>query len=461
MREFMLLCGMDEAEMRLELPRFNKAFAIAGLNQADIKQAEARLNRYFDVKLMGMRKLIGIWVKEFVDAVLAKQEGKKIIYYSYPPVSGFAASMAIMSPDVYAIAPELLVEIVLGAFFDKMTPVLEEAEKEWLGPGLGHCPLLQARLGGLLKSIFPAPDLVVSMGVSCDQAPETDEIIAALYDAPLAYLDSRSDSQGDNWPLVEKWRIDYLVAEIRDTARMIEKVTGIEFNEDTINYGNKEAGKMREYQMKILALRKKEPQPLSIKDAQVLGELRTTCGLRAVKEGPNACSILLEELERRVAHGEGVLPKDAPRIAIVMPDYGDVAQTEVIENVGLNAILYLTEPTRAETEKAWAYGSVWEQIADLTLTGASRHSSQAYISKFMGLAKEYNVDGVILNSLSKCREYAIYPLKAKEVIERELGIPVIAPEHDPWDNREFTADIFRSRIEPFAEMLRERKKLKS
>ena len=212
---------------------------------------------------------------------------------------------------------------------------------------------------------------------------------------------------------------------------------------------------MRDFQMRVLELRKMEPQPLSIKDAHLLGELRTTCGLRAINEGPTAAKILVQELEARVGRGEGILPKGAPRIAIVMPDYADVSQPEIIEKAGLNAILYLTEPTRIEMEKA-KQNTVWEQVADWTLAGPSRHSMSAFILKLKGLAQEYKVEGIIINALSKCKVYAAFPVKAREVLEAELGIPVIAPEHDPWDNREFTPDYFRSRILPFAEMLKER-----
>ena len=56
------------------------------------------------------------------------------------------------------------------------------------------------------------------------------------------------------------------------------------------------------------------------------------------------------------------------------------------------------------------------------------------------------------------RAYNIFPRKAKEVIEKELGIPVLALEQDSIDSREYTAERFRTRVEPFAELLKDRKK---
>jgi len=454
--ELLELCGFSPEEAEKEGSRVDRAFQIAGISAEDVKQAEARIKRYYDIELTGMRKLLGVWLKEFVDAVLSKEEGKKVLYYSFPPVSHFAAAMALMSPEVYAVVPELLVEFVLGAMFGKIRPVLEEAEKYWLPPGHGHCPMLQARLGSLLKGIFPVPDLLVPSCIACEQAPETDEIIAELFDVPVAHVDSRGDSQGENWPYVEPWRIQYMVAELKDAAKMIEKVTGHEMTDEVIVRGIAGFNSMGGYISKIQMLRKKEPQPLSMKDFHLLSETRTTCGRRAIQEGPEAAAILVKEIEQRVNRGIGVMEKGAPRVAIIIADYENPSQIAVIEKAGLNAILSSTEITEAERAKPTPK-DVWEQIADAALSRPSRHSAMAFIKVIKSLSREYEVDGVILASLARCRVYCVFPLKTKEVIEAELGIPAIAPEHDPWDSREFTPELFRSRVEPFAEMLKERK----
>jgi benzoyl-CoA reductase/2-hydroxyglutaryl-CoA dehydratase subunit BcrC/BadD/HgdB len=44
------------------------------------------------------------------------------------------------------------------------------------------------------------------------------------------------------------------------------------------------------------------------------------------------------------------------------------------------------------------------------------------------------------------------------VIEKELGIPVLAIEFDNLDSREYTVEQLRTRVEPFAEMLKDKKR---
>ena len=65
--EFLYLCGFASDEMKEESPRVERAFEIAGIGAEDVKRAEERLKRYYDVRLNGVRKLLGIWVKEFVE----------------------------------------------------------------------------------------------------------------------------------------------------------------------------------------------------------------------------------------------------------------------------------------------------------------------------------------------------------------------------------------------------------
>ena len=77
----------------------------------------------------------------------------------------------------------------------------------------------------------------------------------------------------------------------------------------------------------------------------------------------------------------------------------------------------------------------------------------AMATQMRDLAVEYQVDGVIINTISQCRVYNLHPIKAKQVIETELKIPVLALEHDPYDSRDYNLEHFRSRVEPFAEVL--------
>src|SRR5512139_1163894 len=98
--EFLDLCGFEKEELATEGPRVDRAFSILEIGPKDIAHAKEALTKYFRIELVGMRKVFGILLKELADLVLAKEEGKKVIYGSYPPLSVILAAGALAGDDI-------------------------------------------------------------------------------------------------------------------------------------------------------------------------------------------------------------------------------------------------------------------------------------------------------------------------------------------------------------------------
>jgi hypothetical protein len=455
--ELLKFCRFEPEEIEKEKPRIDRAFEIWGITAEDVKRAEERIKRFFDLELTGMRKIRGIWLKEFVDLTLAKEEGKKIVYSSFPPVAQITGAISVMSDRVYCSVPELVILTVMGQYFGKLGPILEQAENSWLPPGQAHCPFLQTRLAGVLGGMVPLPDLLTTPGVTCDQAGKTDDLIGYLRGVPVVHLDSCNDETGDYWPFPNPRRVRYLAQELKNVAQTFQQVIGLELTEEVINQGQREYSKIKSLFDKLQELRgKADPLPMGEKDWENVFDAITVCARRVVREGPDAFNTLLKELEERTDHGIGVLDKGAPRVVNLYSHTSDPAVTEVIEKAGLASVINAGTPSALNLPSE--YESIWEQIADKSLRGGSRCSAQSMINQLKDHCREWNVDGVIIAALAKCRIYNIFPRKAKEVIEKELGIPVLALEQDSVDSREYSAERFRTRVEPFAEMLKDRKK---
>jgi benzoyl-CoA reductase/2-hydroxyglutaryl-CoA dehydratase subunit BcrC/BadD/HgdB len=458
--EFLTLCGFSPKEIEKEQSRIDKTFNIWGITTEDVKRAEERIKRYFDLELTGMYQIRRLWIKEFVDMTLAKAEGKKVIYSSFPSISQITAGMAIMSEKVFCTIPEPIILTVMGQYFGKLRHILELAEKSWLPPGQAHCAFLQARLASILGGMVSTPDLLISVGIACDQAGKTDELIEYLKGIPVVHIDSCNDEHGDHWPYPDPRRVRYLGQELKNVATVFQQVIGLELAEETINQGVSGWSQLKTIIDKIKKLREKaDPLPMSEKDWQNVFELGTLCSGRSVREGLEAVNTLLKELQERVNQGKGVLPKGAPRVINFFGSSSDPAVTEVIENAGLASVTGGgSSSTRREKSSSSMYESVWEQIAAKNLNSAMHASAVLKIDDFKKQCQGGNVDGLIIAALVKCRAQAIHPRKAKDVIEKELGIPVLAIEFDNLDSREYTAEYFKSRVEPFAEMLKNRKK---
>ena len=72
MLELLELCGFDEREGQLQLPRMQKAFARLGITEDDIRTAKERLHLYYDMELPGVRRMMGVLLKDMVDIVLLR-----------------------------------------------------------------------------------------------------------------------------------------------------------------------------------------------------------------------------------------------------------------------------------------------------------------------------------------------------------------------------------------------------
>lgn len=456
--ELLKLCGFEPEEIRREKPRIDRAFEIWGITAEDVKQAEARIKRFFDLSFFGMRKIRGIWLKEFIDMTLAKEEGKKVVYTSFPPVAQLNGAISLMSDKVYCSVPEPVLMIVMGQYFGKWgATLLEAAEKSWLPPGQAHCPFLQARLAAILGGMIAKPDLLIAFGTLCDQVGKTDDMLSYIQDIPVVHVDSCNDEAGDQWPYPEPRRVRYLAQELKKVADTFKQVVGLEITEEAISGGQKEQSRFKSVFEKLQELRgKADPLPMREKDWANIYEAVNICAGRALREGPNVAAILIDEVNERVRQGKGVLEKGAPRVINLLPHCTDPAVTEVIENAGLATVVNVVSPPAMRLPSQ--YPTIWEQIADINIRLGSRSSAALYVNQLKDHCRQWNVDGMIVASVIKCRFANIYPRRTKEVIESELGVPVLAVELDSCDSREYTAERFRTRVEPFAEMLKDRKR---
>ncbi len=452
------LCGLEPEEIKKELPRIERAFQKWGITDKDIARAESRIKKYFDYRLRGMRKFLGLWLMEFVDLTLAREEGKTIVYPSYPPFSQIAATIATMSDDLYACVPECTIMAVMGQIFGKIVPTIEAGEQTYMPPGQAHCILLAIRLGAMLEGKIPIPDMLIPSGTTCDQSGKTDEIVQELYGTPVVHLDAGFDCSGQTTVYADALRVRYVAQELQNLAREFRSVTGHEITEKGVEQGIKQYGLLRGMYYEIQDLLKADPMPLSTKDFGIIGLGVSSCLRRFITGGLSAGKLLVAELKERIARGEGILPKGVPRVMVYFPHMADPAVTGVVEDLGL--AIAVTTRSGVWDKAPSPYDSIWEKAADQNLRRGSRHSTASMINELKDIARTYQVDGLILDVLAKCRVHTFYPLKAKEIIEKELGIPVLVVEHDHYDTRDYSAERYRSRIEPFAEILKARKAAK-
>jgi hypothetical protein len=460
--ELLRLCGFDESEIASEKYRVQKAFRKIGLGVEDIKTAEDHVKRNHSIDLIGVQKLLGAWLKEMIDLILAKEEGKKVAYYGFPTIMGPGMSIALSSEEIYCSCPDVVLCHSLGHIFNKLTPVLEAGEKNGLPPGHALCTLQTIRVGGLALGIIPVPDMVLTSSYYCDMGSKTDELLHDRYGHQAIYIDGCMDSAWGDFPGYDEERVLFLGKNLNMAFERAGEILGTQI---TWNHLEEAAAIGMEYMGllgRLSELMKADPLPVSGTAIELGTFLITGCTGRSRKEGPPALRILIEEVRERVKRGIGVVGKGAPRVLVLLGHFSDPTIERLYEEAGLaDAAMLFSLPVSLGDYPETKYKTMGEVLAEREMRLGWYHSSFGFIKRAEQILKqvvdEFKIDGIIWNYTFNCRPMAQTSHFAKKWLEDTTGLPVLSLEVDYYDSRFYGTGALRTRVETFAQMLKSKK----
>jgi len=458
--ELFSLCGYTPEEIEKEKTRIEKSLEKAELDDEDVERAVNRINEYFDTTSLGVKKSLKIWMEDFVDMVLAREEGKKIVYSSFPSIPPLCIAIAMASEDVVLQAPEVCLAVVMGEIFGKIDPILEAAESHGMAQGLAMCSINQVRVGGIVKGIIPLPDILLGSGFFCDQTPKTDDYLHEIYGVPSVVMDGYMDSSWDEFPDIDPRRVYALGAEIRKVLDETERVLGIKVSDEVLDHSMEEFTRFWISLFQLWDYLKNDPQPMSLVDLGPLWWSATSPDRRAMTDGFDVIATLIKELHLRVKEGKGAVAKGSPRVMILCNQATDPRVMRMIEQAGLSipttALMGVTK-THADSYLVNPFEKWEDKVANIMLRHGIYHSTAALVHRYRELCTTWNLDGVLNFYHFSCRAYGITPLIIKKAIEEDPGVPVLSLEGDLWDTRNYSAEALRTRVETFAAMLQANK----
>ena len=456
MLEMLTLCGYENHEMEFELPRIQKAFSKLGITDEDIARGKQRLATYYDTDLMGVRKMLGLFVRELVNITLAKEEGKKKIIHGCmaPTFEVFGSALGSNSDDVCVMVPNPLFMVVFGCVLGKFVPILEAAEGHWLKGGLvSHCAMVKTRVGLLTLNLIPKPDLMITSGSLCETSPKTNDLFHELYNIPTFYHDTCQDRELRDYP--DSTRAMELSAKgMRKMTQRLQDVVGFEITNDMLWEVIRVKNDIAEGVDRVHELiRTSDPVPIGSTHENLLGWLSpiplSMDYLLATKE---AVTTLYEELKDRVDKGEGPIEKGAPRIMGICPPHTSDPRLEHLVNESGMALIATDQEFSAPLVNSKAPKDPYEAL--------SRHINAALavylggrVSIILEACKQLNVDGVLNHYHVGCRSVAGDALILEDAIIKELGIPVLTLEWENFDPRVYDHEQYKTRLEVFRSIL--------
>ncbi len=453
------LCGYEDEEIANERPRIEASFEKLRIGPEDMDRADAWVRRNHDVSLVGVRKLLGAWLKELIDLVLAKEDGKKIVYYGFPAILGPGLMLSASSDDVFVSAPDMVLDHTMGQIFNKLKPILEAGEANGLPPGHALCSLWQAKIGGIALGMIPMPDLGLASSYYCDMGSKADDLVTALHGVPMAYIDGIMDTQWGEFPDYSPERVRYLGARINEALKKAEAVLNIKIAPDAWEKSRKSTQPFRDNLARLAEVMKADPVPVSITELELLEALSGSSTGRGIQEGIKAMDILIDELETRVKAGIGVTKKGAPRVMVRLGHTADPRVTRLIEESGLAVPLtfILGSWGGMKVKPRGGYTTPGEIIADYELAAGYYFGTEGQVKIYEKAADFMKLDGYIAQYLYNCRPVATISHIQKKYLEEKTGLPVLSLEIDNFDSRAYSAESLRTKVETFAEMLKAKK----
>lgn len=452
------LCGFEDDEIEKERPRVERVLQKIGLSPEDMKRAEKRVTEQHDVTLLGARKLLRAWLMELFDLILAREEGKKVVYYGYPSIQGPGMAIKAASKgDLYIGCPDVILCHTIGQIFNKLAPVLEAAERRGLPPGHGLCSLQQVRNGGLALGIIPVPDLVTGSSYYCDMGSKADELLQEIYGHRAIYIDGSMDSRWGEYPNCLPERIKFLGAQINKLFDTIREVLGVAITQEAWDKALFTSRQLFSVIGQLTQLMKADPMPISGVELSLALQLIAASTGRSMTEGPEAISILCQEIRDRVEKGIGVVEKGTPRVMVFIHHFSDPSVTHMMEEAGLAPSMTMFAVPPVKRDPSLTFETLGEERAEAAMRDGAYHSSFGIAKRFEDAAKSMDVDGVIWNYLYNCRPTALGSHLIKKWIEERTDIPTLSLEMDIYDSRSYGAAALKTRVEAFAELLRARK----
>lgn len=309
------------------------------------------------------------------------------------------------------------------------------------------CPLIKASVGARLDGtcpFFKIADLYIGE-TTCDGKKKAWEILEQ--EVPIHVMDTPQMKRGRD---IEAWE-----EEIRLLFQKIEEFTGNKITPEALAENIKIINAKRKALARLYDTRKNSPLPISGKDALLVTQI-------AFYDDPvrNAEQVnkLCDELEERVAKGEGVFPADAPRILITgtpmaIPNW---KLHHIIETSGAAVVVEeLCTGTRYFENLVDENGETLdEQIKALAerymkTNCACFTPNTGRIDDILRQVKEYNADGVIDCTLQFCGLYSTESYLVQQAL-REANIPYL---HLETDYSEQDMEQMRTRVQAFIELI--------
>ena len=316
---------------------------------------------------------------------------------------------------------------------------------------------------------FPKPDFCFTTHI-CDTHAKWFQVVSEYLDVPYACVDI---------PLIParygryEQKVEFLLSQLWDTVEWMEKITGRHYDDELLIEAVSNECNSLALQGEICLLQKAVPAPLSQKTMFSLYIIPHLLGHH--RDAVEFCREVKEEVNERVAQGIAGLATERCRLMDdAQPPWYFLKLYRYFEEYGAAVIgsyysFYLGGNLVEDPDGTLvAPRTIKERGMPMkTREDALRAMVEFYLEKpilpcflsveekneqMIGLAKQWNVDGMIIHLNRGCEGQALGQMENRIFIQSE-GLPVMTYEGNMGDKRELDETEVLDRVDAFMESL--------
>jgi benzoyl-CoA reductase subunit B len=345
-----------------------------------------------------------------------------------------------------------------------------EAEKR--GHSEDVCTYVKADLGMMARGNLspngkplPRPDVLLLSYTGCFTFMKWFELVRDEYKCPTIMLHVPYQADGHATDNMRQYIVKQLKEEVIPT---LERVSGVKFDIDRLRQYLAESAKAEDDFVWVMESAKRTPSPIDAYFGGVyyIGPIFTA--FRGTPDATEYYRLLKGEIEQRIRLGlgpvtpEGDMKEQKYRLVVEGPpnwtnfrefwkmfyDEGAVVVASTYTKVGGTYDQGFRHDPRRPLET----------LADYCLGCYTNRSLPQRVELLEKYVREYDADGLLINSIKSCNSFSAGQLMIMREIERRTGKPAAFIETDLVDPRYFSPANVKNRLESYFQMIDQKRR---
>jgi len=344
-----------------------------------------------------------------------------------------------------------------------------EAEK--IGHSEDVCTYVKSDIGMMAKGNlapngkkFPNPDVLLLSYTGCFTFMKWFELLREQYQCETIMLHTPYMGDGK----ITKNMTEYMVKQLKDEViPKLERISGVKFDIDRLREYLKKSAAAEDNLVRVLQSAKHKPSPIDAYFGGIYYIGPIFGAFRGTDDAIEYYKFLWSEVAERLASGKGPVTPDG--------DMGQEKYRLVVEgppnytNFRPFWKMFYDEGAVVVASSYTKVGGVYdlgfrhdpakplETLAEYCLGVYTNRSLPMRIDMLANYVKEYEADGLLINSIKSCNSFSAGQLLIMREVEKRTGKPAAFVESDLVDPRYFSAANIKNRLESYFQMIEQKR----